>query len=220
MKRLTRRELAAAGLALSSIATAPSAVVAGGAPQAGNDPLWFIDPELRPAARKTPRIDGIPLNDSMLPVLRRGMAAQGVPPPLTSVPYEKRTIAGPPGAPELTIYVINAKAGARRGGILHMHGGGLILGSAAASLADLQKMDSRIFGQHLSYVGSYFNAKIKTNTAQDTGNVLPGAELFQTGVTTNSGTNQEIRLASDPAPGRFIDYVVGAYYAWGNLASV
>lgn len=78
------------------------------------------------------------------------------------------------------------------------------------------QVDSRIFGQHLSYVGSYFNAKVKNNTAQDSGNVLPGAELFQTGVTTNSGTAHEIRLASDPAPGRFFDYVVGAYYAWGE----
>jgi iron complex outermembrane receptor protein len=75
-------------------------------------------------------------------------------------------------------------------------------------------VDSRIFGQHLSYVGSYDHFKLESAASQDTGNVLPFADPQQLILTTSVQTSQEIRLASDPAPGRFFDYVVGAYYGW------
>ena len=76
------------------------------------------------------------------------------------------------------------------------------------------QVDSRIFGQHLSYVGSYHKFKILQDTAQDTGDVLPGIEVFQDTNTASESTTQEIRLASDPAPGRWFDYTAGAYYQW------
>jgi iron complex outermembrane receptor protein len=82
------------------------------------------------------------------------------------------------------------------------------------------QIDSRIFGQHLSYVGSYQAQKINGysegggSSAGDVGNVLPGIGLGQTVFTTQKVTTQEVRLASDPAPGRFIDYTVGAFYQW------
>jgi iron complex outermembrane receptor protein len=78
----------------------------------------------------------------------------------------------------------------------------------------ITQIDSRLFGQHLSYVGFYTNDKSKVNTLQDGGNLLPGIELFQFVPTRNEHTSQEIRIASDPAPGRFFDYVVGAFYSW------
>ena len=76
------------------------------------------------------------------------------------------------------------------------------------------QVDSRIFGQHLSYAGSYQHAKQQIQTAADLGNQLPGVEPygFQSG--NQEATTQEIRLASDPAPGRFFDYTVGALYSW------
>jgi iron complex outermembrane receptor protein len=83
------------------------------------------------------------------------------------------------------------------------------------------QFDTRIFGQHLSYVGSYQHQKINDESffggagGGDAGNLLPGHELLpQHTLTQQTQTTQEIRLASDPAPGRFIDYTVGAYYNW------
>jgi iron complex outermembrane receptor protein len=80
----------------------------------------------------------------------------------------------------------------------------------------IARMDSRLFGQHFSYVGYYlndrgFNADASTG---DAGNLLPGVELFQSSGTINQHTSQEFRVASDPAPGRFFDYTVGAFYDW------
>ena len=76
------------------------------------------------------------------------------------------------------------------------------------------QVDSRIFGQHLSYVGSYQHFKLHVHSPQDFGDLIPGDELYQTNDTVREETTQEIRLASDPAPGRFLDYTVGAYYSW------
>jgi iron complex outermembrane receptor protein len=76
------------------------------------------------------------------------------------------------------------------------------------------QVDSRIFGQHLSYVGSYQHQHLTVNNAQDTGNLLPGLELYAPQWTTQVQTTQELRLASDPAPGRWFDYTVGAFYNW------
>jgi iron complex outermembrane recepter protein len=78
------------------------------------------------------------------------------------------------------------------------------------------QMDSRIFGQHLSYVGSYTKFKLSTRSAQDLGDVVRGVEIFQRNNTDSERTSQEIRLASDPAPGRFLDYTVGVYYFWSD----
>jgi acetyl esterase/lipase len=60
------------------------------------------------------------------------------------VPYEKRVIAGAAGTPDVTIYVINAKAGANRPGILHTHGGGYVLGSTAMATRSLQELASQL----------------------------------------------------------------------------
>jgi iron complex outermembrane receptor protein len=80
------------------------------------------------------------------------------------------------------------------------------------------QVDSRLFGQHLSYVGSYQHQNLAINNAQDTGNVLPGIEVYQPQITSQTQTTQEIRLASDPAPGRWFDYTVGAFYNWQENA--
>jgi iron complex outermembrane receptor protein len=82
------------------------------------------------------------------------------------------------------------------------------------------QFDSRIFGQHLSYVGSYSIQHNKNfaeganPSAGDVGNVLPGVVIAQDVTTRSVQTTHEIRLASDPAPGRWFDYTVGAYYSW------
>jgi iron complex outermembrane receptor protein len=84
------------------------------------------------------------------------------------------------------------------------------------------QIDSRIFGQHLSYVGSYQHQKLDDfaegggSSAGDVGNVLPGIAISQAVHDAFVETTHEIRLASDPAPGRFFDYTVGAFYQWQN----
>jgi iron complex outermembrane receptor protein len=82
------------------------------------------------------------------------------------------------------------------------------------------QIDSRIFGQHLSYVGSYQHQNLNNYNSGagsqpgDGGNLLPGVELYGHTITFQKFTSQEIRVSSDPAPGRFFDYVVGAFYKW------
>jgi iron complex outermembrane receptor protein len=76
------------------------------------------------------------------------------------------------------------------------------------------QIDSRIFGQHLSYVGSYQHEHLTTASDQDKGDLLPGLSFTQSNVIGRQATTQEIRIASDPAPGRFFDYTAGAFYQW------
>jgi iron complex outermembrane receptor protein len=84
-------------------------------------------------------------------------------------------------------------------------------------------LDSRLYGQHLSYVGSYAHQGIDTKQESsdpsfgDVGNMLPGVAIFQHPRTKSENVTQEIRLASEPAPGRFFDYTVGAYYSWQGV---
>ena len=82
------------------------------------------------------------------------------------------------------------------------------------------QLDSRLFGQHLSYVGSYSKFKVKgyqesgNPSAGDVGNLLPGIPIFQVIESDQEETTHEFRVASDPAPGRWFDYTVGAFYHW------
>jgi iron complex outermembrane receptor protein len=87
------------------------------------------------------------------------------------------------------------------------------------------QIDSRIFGQHLSYVGSYQSQHLDSfaegggASAGDVGNVLPGIAVGQhvhTGYDGGYVTSHEFRIASDPAPGRFFDYTVGYFYRYQN----
>jgi iron complex outermembrane receptor protein len=86
-------------------------------------------------------------------------------------------------------------------------------------------VDSRIFGQHLSYVGSYTFFKVHAvqesghPSAGDVGNLLPGVAIFQDVHSQQVETTHEFRIASDPAPGRFFDYTAGAFYHWVNPTS-
>jgi iron complex outermembrane receptor protein len=81
------------------------------------------------------------------------------------------------------------------------------------------QLDSRLFGQHLSYVGSYQFQKFHnlSEGPGDVGNVVPGVGIVQDTRTAATETTHEFRVASDPAPGRFFDYTVGAYYDWFDV---
>jgi acetyl esterase/lipase len=98
--------------------------------------LDYVDPELRNAARlflALPASSG-----DELAVLRAG----GTAPELiwmTDVPVSERSIAGRGGA-EVLLYIVNAKPGTMRPGIVHMHGGGFVTGSAKSDIPALQRM--------------------------------------------------------------------------------
>jgi iron complex outermembrane receptor protein len=74
--------------------------------------------------------------------------------------------------------------------------------------------ESRFFGQHLRYVGSYTHQAGRTSEPQDYGNVLPGYAAAQDVHIALEQTTQELRLSNDTAPGRMVDYSVGAFYSW------
>jgi acetyl esterase/lipase len=118
---------------------------AGSLMRAPQDPVWFVDPELRPFALEIQAMLQLrpALNLETLPAARSA-PMPWVQAPLPHVPFVKRVIRGQPNAPDVTIYVINAKAGARRAGILHTHGGGFVLGSAADSIFGLQSIATEL----------------------------------------------------------------------------
>jgi iron complex outermembrane receptor protein len=84
------------------------------------------------------------------------------------------------------------------------------------------QLDSRLWGQHFSYVGYYSHFDVHAvqesghPSAGDVGNVLPGVSIFQDVRSQQVETTHEFRVSSDPAPGRFFDYVVGGFYRWTN----
>jgi acetyl esterase/lipase len=137
---INRRSFASMGgvAAISSLFPALSEAAQTRQIAAGGDPLVHVAPELRPAARQMLTMSRLPeLTDASLPTMRAG-GAKFDRPPSADVPVEQHLIPVRAGLPSVRVYVINAKVGERRPGILHTHGGGFILGSAHQELQRLQ----------------------------------------------------------------------------------
>jgi acetyl esterase/lipase len=109
-----------------------------------------VDPAVSEVARELlPYTKGVsrgfwsptPLTQAALVELRRTVAANA-PAPLASPAYKQMVVPGRGGRPDVALYVVNAKPGRDRGGILHMHGGGYIFGRAVSDLSNLQAMAS------------------------------------------------------------------------------
>jgi acetyl esterase/lipase len=129
--QLTRRDFAirTAGFGLA-MGLAPGATVAE-AEQASRsetapavaDPYSLVDPELLPALKQFPAVD---LSAEMVVKFRQ---LPGMPPLPAPAPQPvERHIPGPPGAPEVRLWVVDpAPAEKSKPVLLHMHGGGFMM---------------------------------------------------------------------------------------------
>jgi len=142
MMDLTRRTIMMGGLAVT---LAPIAGRAAAASPVAGEPLWFVHPELRPAAAMMQRMTASfpSISDKTLTAMRE-MNTKYARPPLSTIAVEKRVIPGRGDPHDVVLYAVNAKPGTRRPGILHTHGGGYILGSATDGLVALQELASTL----------------------------------------------------------------------------
>jgi triacylglycerol lipase len=96
----------------------------------------LVDPEIVPLIEQLPAIvlDHAGLEAARAMLLEMGRANQ--PPPNPEVVVERRSLPGPSGAPEVSTLISSPKAkGGKRPAILHIHGGGYVLGAADGNLA-------------------------------------------------------------------------------------
>ena len=147
MPRMNRRKvlgLTAGAAALgafgpiAALAKPAAPPVPGGPPDI--DPRTLIPPELfQPLDAEMSKYGDPDVDASTLESIRK-MIAQESP---QSLPrnVQRRTIPGPAGSPDVVVYVINASHGKKkRPAILHIHGGGYVLGSAREAVPDLEKI--------------------------------------------------------------------------------
>lgn len=101
--------------------------------------LDMVHPELRAMARQllTGGIAVAPMSADILMQSRAVMSAVRRA-PLEGVSVVRRHAAGGRNQPDVEVFIINSDPGKSRPAILHMHGGGFVLGSAQDAIADLQ----------------------------------------------------------------------------------
>ena len=133
---LTRRELALSGLAALA---GGRALAASGGP-AGFDVTPFVHPDLRAMVAPMRAQVGGELNAQTLAQNRKQMMAyMGA--PLAAPGWAQEMLPGRNSQPPVRVYAINAGQKERpRPAILHMHGGGYVLGEAKISLRAMQEM--------------------------------------------------------------------------------
>jgi acetyl esterase/lipase len=141
MTYMSRRELLVAG-AVTVSASALRSTMAAAALEShplGVDPMSLVDTDLRPPLEQLLKVNGpFKVSASTLVQARKPWITEK---PAPTPPFETRTIAGPKGAPDVRVIVINARpAELRRPVILHMHGGGFVLGAAGDAVPALQRV--------------------------------------------------------------------------------
>jgi len=99
----------------------------------------YIDPELRAAAQAMQQRQGAQAAAS---TNRERPPMSGTQAPQASA--AKRSIPGRNGAPDVTIHIINGGRAGARPAILHMHGGGYIMGAPAMSFPQLIPMSQAL----------------------------------------------------------------------------
>jgi acetyl esterase/lipase len=130
------------GTAATVILAARTGVLAAAAPARAKlslkERLAPVAPELRPAAERM-------LSQGMPPItaeaLRKMPPGAGAPqiPLLPDVPVAEREVPASGSLPAVKVFVVNADPAQRRPAILHVHGGGFVLGTAKSELRYLQE---------------------------------------------------------------------------------
>ena len=146
MMMLTRRGFAMAGAALTGLSLSrPGALfgAATSAPPAVIDPMNLVDPELKPILqawlKQSPQMVW---SEKTLHDIRQ-RSASSIHPPLAQPTFFERTIPGAADAPDVHVVVIGVAADAApRPAVLHIHGGGYIVGSAAEGIIPLQRLSA------------------------------------------------------------------------------
>lgn len=130
---------------ISELAGGPSEHSAVSPAPVPSDLLEQVDPELRCAALQMRQMTQqfTPMSEEKLP-MRRAMLAALAAPLLPDVAVQEHRVSAGSRAPEVGLFVINAKLGGRRPGILHMHGGGFTASSARASVPNLQELSTAL----------------------------------------------------------------------------
>lgn len=105
----------------------------------GGPDLEAVHPELRSFARAASRTAPPVLSDAMLPAMRHE-AERLVHPLEPGVAWHEREVPGLPGEPPVRVYVINGDRPGARPGIVHLHGGGFIFGTARMMVGALQRL--------------------------------------------------------------------------------
>jgi acetyl esterase/lipase len=103
------------------------------------DPTSLVDPQLLPALQAMQQQIADAAASSKNGVAKPIRYPFDLP-PFAGPPFFERMIPGSNGAPDVRIYVINAKAGTSRPGILHMHGGGYVGGTPLLFMRMLQSI--------------------------------------------------------------------------------
>ncbi len=129
------RTLGVTGLGLFAAAYPIAALAA----ETGPD-VSFVHPELREVARSILAYFGSkqPSGDSLSDMRNGGKMPTK--PLIPDVPVAEQRIPVPGGAPDVLVYLINAKPDKLRPAIIQTHGGGFVAGTARNALRDMQEL--------------------------------------------------------------------------------
>lgn len=135
--RLSRRDFARGVVAAGLMAGLSRGVAAA---QVAADPLSRVDPELRDGARMILDRPAPEWNRQTLAALR-AIPPMEAPPPPSDAKVERRSAPGQPGQPEAPFELIGLRADAGlRPAVIHIHGGGFILGRVTDTTAMCQSI--------------------------------------------------------------------------------
>lgn len=102
------------------------------------DPTPYVHPELRPFVKPMLSFTPPTFTTDMLANARKNSFGL---PPLAEPSWQEKMIPGSNGAPAVRIFIVNGTPGsALRPAILHIHGGGFIIGDAKSALGTVQDL--------------------------------------------------------------------------------
>ena len=146
MQRSLRKVLGIIAVACSALAFSAGESAEPASPAtATTDPLALVDPELRAVVAPGSRMAvGYDFNEATLKLMRQMSATPAAKSPASALP-EERSIAGPEGAPPVRVFVVSPPSKSKqRPAVLHIHGGGYVIGSAAGSVPNMRRLAEQL----------------------------------------------------------------------------